>query len=65
MRRAAGRREQADLFYCFHAPFPQARDSVQSIHQILRMLETLEERISAVERASEAHREADHYRIAA
>ncbi len=36
-------------------------DSVQSIHQILRMLETLEERISALEE----HREAGHYRIAA
>jgi site-specific recombinase XerC len=33
-------------------------DSVQSIHQILRMLEALEERISAIERAN-------HYRIAA
>jgi len=40
-------------------------DSVQHINHILRMLETLEERISAIERASEAHREADHYSFAA
>jgi hypothetical protein len=36
-------------------------DSVQHINLILQRLETLEERISAVERASEA----DHYKIAA
>ena len=39
-------------------------DSVQSIHQILLALETLEERISAIERASETDRDT-RYRIAA
>ena len=39
-------------------------DSVQYINQILKSLETLDKRISVIERASEAHREAD-YRIAA
>ncbi len=39
-------------------------DSVQYINHILLALETLEERVSAIERASEADREA-HYRIAA
>ena len=37
-------------------------DSVQHINLILQRLETLEERFSAIERASEADREA-HYRI--
>src|SRR5215475_10048316 len=40
-------------------------DSVQHINIILRMLETLGKRVSAVERASEANREADHHKIAA
>lgn len=39
-------------------------DSIQPINLILKTLETLEERISAIERVSEADRKA-HYRIAA
>jgi hypothetical protein len=39
-------------------------DSIQPINQILKALESLEERISAIERASEADRDSQ-YRVAA
>ena len=40
-------------------------DSVQPFNQIIKLIESLEKRVTAIERAREVDREADHYRIAA